>query len=247
MLLRSLVVSLCTIFPTMMQSQNFSFGTAIVVLRTSDAIYVAADSKIVTPSTPTTECKIRFEGEAGYAMAGIFAESSSDFDLIRIVQKVCSTNKSLTEKFVDLENTIRGPLISAMNKIYHHPSSPPLDHLGAQVALFGFVEKTPYVYRLTFDAIANGSDITDVRIKRMIIPDDKNNEPFALIFLAQSQDVIETLSSARSSFKDWREALSHMIQLAIEKNPDSVGPPVDIVEMRSEGRKWLQKKAGCPE
>ena len=241
--------SIFLLLPMLLQGQDFTYGTAIVILRTPNTIYAAADSMLVTAGSTTTEteCKIRFAGETGFALAGIFVEPASGFDLIKIIKKVCLADRPLTAKFASLEEAVRAPLLSAMNNIYHHPLSPALDHLGVQIALFGFEGKTSYVYRITLDAVAEGSNVTDLRVKKTIVPDEKNNEPYCLVFLAQSADVLATLQSTRLSGKDWRDALNQVIQLAIEKNPSSVGPPVDIVEVTDQGRRWLQRKDGCPD
>jgi 20S proteasome alpha/beta subunit len=227
---------------------HYSHGTAIVIIRTPDSIFVAADSKILMPVSPfsTTECKIRFVDETGFALAGIFSESISGFDLIQITAEVCSKSGTLQDKFQYLEESLREPVISAMNNIYHALSNPRTTELGVQVAIFGFQQDTPFVFRLTLSPIFTGSNITGLHSQKTIVPDINDSEPFALIFLAQSQEILDVLQRNPLSAPSWAEAADKMIQLAIEKQPNSIGLPIDVVSITREGRKWIQKKKECP-
>ena len=42
----------------------------------------------------------------------------------------------------------------------------------------------------------------------------------------------------------WAE---HVVEQAIEANPDTSGPPIDILRIDKEGATWIQRKDGCPE
>jgi hypothetical protein len=38
-----------------------------------------------------------------------------------------------------------------------------------------------------------------------------------------------------------------LIEIEIAARSEYVGPPIDLLQIKSQGAKWIQKKAGCPD
>ena len=40
--------------------------------------------------------------------------------------------------------------------------------------------------------------------------------------------------------------IKHLIQIEIKNSPESVGPPIDILELKSDGYRWIERKNTTP-
>lgn len=224
--------------------------TAIIIILTPDQIIAAADSKVVKWATggginPPSElgCKIRFTGETGFSITGLYSEPQSGFDPFGITQKVCSGNTSLSDKLRNLEDSIRGPFIAAINNICRWQSD--TGKLILQVAVFGFDRGEPLIKRLILTPVISNSTVVDLGSQKATFPNAKTG-PWYMLCLSNAGHIVETLQNATAEAPcGLLETANKAIQLAIEKFPDSVGPPIDIVSVTRSGRKWMQRKREC--
>jgi hypothetical protein len=229
-------------------SQEYKHGTAIVIFRMTDTIYAAADSKVQSdnPLVSSTGCKIRTVGDIGIALAGLYSEQASRFDVVQIAIEAARSEGTIFQKMETLERAIRQPLISAWSNILKRNPLRIINDYNSQIAFFGFYEGVPFVIRDWFYPAMSFLTVSDMRIERMIVPRSSSRETPHLVFLAQSKEINDALEAAPFSVDNWTQALNRIIQFAIDKRHD-VGPPVDILLLTRSGKKWIQKKDECPE
>jgi hypothetical protein len=247
---RSLIFCFLVILwlPASLPSQGFTHGTAIAILRTKDSILAAADSRITStnPFLSGTACKIRFVGGIGIAIAGLYTESDSHFNAMQLAVAAAETNGSIFDKMQVFEKLVHQPLITAWSNISRQHPEIDIGNLNSQVAFFGFYQDVPFVIREKLFPKRDPLLGLSIDIQRLIYPNSRRVDSLGLIFLAQSREILDALEQTPFSADDWVQALNMIIQTAIDRRLD-VGPPIDILIVTHNGKRWVQRKQECPE
>lgn len=95
------------------------YATSVVALsdRANNRLVIAADCRVDRDSGSTSGCKIINEPDCIVAIAGLYAEKSSGFDLRGLVHRACSDPGNLRSKAEAFVETTRAPYEAAIRRI----------------------------------------------------------------------------------------------------------------------------------
>jgi hypothetical protein len=108
--------------------QNYSHGTAIAVIRTADAIFIAADSRAVNGTTGERrpdECKIRIAGNYFFSIHGV-----ADADILDATKKILLGRDNLSAKAQKVRDALTPTVAQRMR-------GQTVDHFSSGVFMFG--------------------------------------------------------------------------------------------------------------
>ncbi len=245
------------------QSISHGGGTSIFALVTKDTIWLAADSKgnntsysspIENPKSKTkffTECKIGKTDNIYYAFTGNFVYAkklngklifSSDSIIKQSVIKCKTFEKSIIDFDVIIKKKLNETL--AIMKSLDPKHFVAINNLvlleGIIVSFFDAVPKFKYMrYDLkeaneTFEIISNKDNGPD-------------HYPFSKP-IGYNEAIIESLKNPNSlhwKIKGKKEQLIYLINLEVERHPDFVGAPIDILSITNKGCTWLTQNKEC--
>jgi hypothetical protein len=237
----------CVFFPLLVVCQDFTHGTAIVILRTKDSILAAADSRLSSdnPLYSGTTCKIRTAGGIGIAIAGLYTEPESKFDAMQIALAAAQTEGTIFTKMQAFEGLIYRPLTTAWANILKRHPELNLKDFNTQIAFFGFYEDITFVIREKLFPVGHPLVGWSIDYQRRVFPTANTKDSLGLITMAQSKEILDALVQPFSA-DDWVQALNRMIQIAIDRRLD-VGPPIVMLSLTRSGKRWIQKKQECPD
>ena len=240
-------------------AQWFTGGTSIVAYTSDDSIWMAADSKSHVTSNaknlPVTadlvSCKILFlknsiSGFAGNFLRDYNAKGQLIYDIRNEMEKALNRGNSLQNSFNIFSNNTIWDLSVAMK--YFHDNFPHIfDSLLvanslAQTVFTSFINKKSFSKKWEFKLIGNSfswyvtADTVEEYNEHRLLTLGYYDEIFD--YLLKNQGYI-------TSPYPMKEKLNNLVQLEIDRHPDFVGSPVDIIVIYDRGYKWLQKKNKC--
>jgi hypothetical protein len=215
-------------------------ATSVVALvdRANNKLVIAADCRVDRASGSRSGCKIISEPGCVVAIAGLYAEKSSGFELRALVRKACNDPGNLQSKAESFVETARAPYEVAIRRIREVSAqdfarttvNQPTEVIfagvqGGQVALVvrGFIA----------DSEAR------VRVERY---DNVGPENSGLgYFLGLNERIRAYISSHPNWTKmGCSKAARRFVQMEIQAHPKLASPPISEVEIDSKGRlKWL--------
>ncbi|HWD89297.1 MAG TPA: hypothetical protein VG367_14290 [Mucilaginibacter sp.] len=216
------------------------FSTCIVIYVADNGhIYVAADSKrtfyFADNKQPESICKIHKVGQTYFAIAGI-----DDGALLQ------NTNQSLTEntnpdtaisRFGRAMTAHYDHLLADMQLYYPEKIDHFLENGLAQVSFFGFYNGKPRIIDIEFVCRlgVNGKVITSYSVQ----------EIRDLAVIGMSRDI------AYANYKDMPSNYTRnhnpdlyvekLVEIEIKSQPQSVGGPVDVLELQPGKEIWIRK------
>jgi hypothetical protein len=108
------------IIASMILSRNPVLATTIFVVRTSDGVVIAADSKInIKGNSPRsfTACKIHRFGDVYFAAAGLYANATAGLDVIAIAEQASRSMGTLNDKVQAFDDLIHNRVTLAIADI----------------------------------------------------------------------------------------------------------------------------------
>jgi hypothetical protein len=223
-----------------------TFGTTIVVSRTSDEVVFGTDSKATYRNGGTETfrniCKISQKDNVYFAVLGISRNPYSGFDSFQLIRNMITPQKPISTLVRDLETVFQRELKkelawqkSELPKVYEKT----IEGGGAPLSfvMAGIEDHRPVFYARGFnvdgtilsETLLEGDHTfwigNDVAIERFLT-DQNRKKPF---------------------FRTAEETVRSLIQLEIDDPLDSrsVGGPIDMVRITATGASWIQRKDGC--
>jgi len=228
-------------------------ATAIVAVRTPEAIGIAADSLVTVkgsskPLTGQTECKIGEEGDVIFALAGLAADPDRSFDLRRVIRSALADGgptaadrvASATSTALKTELTELRDKPPALFDRFIAGRSGPL----ARVLLAAFSGETPWIEVFTFTG-GNRDGQTSVEVLRQRCPGACNPEKVIAVYLADGSPIEQALRSEKLAQERPEQAAGLLVKRVIEAGTPGVGPPVDVVRIDRDGISWIARKPSC--
>ncbi len=226
----------------------FEVGTAIVAVRTENVLVVGADSKttrLETPDISTSTCKLQEVAGVFFAVAGLRRSADGDFDVPLLAARACQIPGSLGSKVEAFEQALQGPLTAAL--LHIRATQPDYFH-GREGRRAPFVE-------VGFFSNEGGRP-------RLLIRDFKAREtghgPLSIEAGGDelSSPGIAVMGEAREMSRyveanpivhgmnpvDLARAL---LDRASTAHPETVGPPLDLVELDGQRARWVDRKPEC--
>lgn len=214
--------------------------TTIVASRTDTEIVVGADSKVTWARDGLREvdCKIYQVGKVFFALAGIGGDAGTDFSVAEIVKQVASSRGRLEEIVRTCELMIQSPLYATIEgmKIQHPEFFERHLSQGSylDIVFFGFENGLAAMYLQSYWADKIESKGFRGR--------------FDFTFLGYWKPLAQFIETRHDYWNiGITAATRNLIQMAIDDNPDLVGPPISIIRITADGAEWVQKSPQCPE
>jgi hypothetical protein len=240
-------------------------GTAVAVIVTSDAIFIAADGagSFGSPTTPGVEtvepyCKIHRQGEIFYVAAGFYESALINFNVRPLARDAAKHSRAMLEIYGLIEPAVlkKIPAIVQLSKV-HDPdgyarylagTAPVLD-----LAFGSFENGNPIVVAVSFRVDNRGAPIKPVEAVLRVsqtIPMQKlllgYNER-----MAAASDLHRSPSWGSKFRRDPINVIERLIQLEIDaakqEGRKDVGPPISIVKITKAAGGWEKGHEGaCP-
>jgi hypothetical protein len=215
-------------------------ATSVVALvdRANNKLVIAADCKVDRDSGSILGCKIINEPGCIVAIAGLYVEKSSGFELRVLVHKACGEPGNLQSKAEAFVEIARAPYEAAIRRIRE---------VSAQDFARTAVNQPTEVI---FAGVQNGQVALVVRgfiadsEARVTVERYDNvgpENPGIGYFIGLNQRIRTYIGLNPDWTKmGYSKAARRFVQMEIEAHPDLAGPPISEVEIESTGKlKWL--------
>lgn len=223
-------------------------GSCIVIFREESKIVVAADSKFSGGEKPFNGCKIYRFGDVFFVGAGIHSDSASGFSIVEFAEKASSSKGTVQEKADKYIELSRESLISALTRIRanepeffkkkypaNYPTAP------SQLVFFGFENGQVAMSVRQFRITSGDSEKVDLVVDKIDCPGANCAKPgqSTAIFLGHNES-IDQLWPPNVQPKHTIETAKEIINAEIVNHPESVGLPIAILQVDSNGVIWIE-------
>jgi len=229
-------------------------ATAIVALRTPEAIGIAADSLVTVkggsiPAQNKAKCKIMEEGGVIFTLAGFAADPDRSFDLRHVIASALSEEKTGAPAKQVADAASRA-LKTELDEL--RASAPALLERFisirrrelARVLLASFSENIPRMEVLSFTVVEkNGQSL--IEVSRQSCPGNCNPEKINAAYLADGRPIEKALASEKIPENKPEQAAEILVRRVIEAGTPGVEPPVDVVRIDRSGISWIARKPIC--
>jgi len=230
-------------------------ATTIVVARAANEIVIGADSKVTDTygkELNSQVCKIQQVGNLFVAFEGLLRDKATGFSIPEIAIKALRVKPDAmaAEKVNILTGFVTAELFVELNRVRRDSADEFHTKLEGQtflrIVIAGFENNRPVVFVRQFRTafIARGIGVT-------VIPDDCLDVCKGEVvtrFLGETE-AIEGLPEDTPGF--WSEGLPagvrRLVQIEIDARGEYVGLPIDLLQIKPQGAKWIQKKEQCPD
>jgi hypothetical protein len=222
-------------------------GTAIAIIARNDQIAAAADSKVLLGPDrfSSSDCKIKQCKDAFFAIAGHRRVELTDFDAIYIATEACETTDNIADRMSKFETLVKAALSNMLRASWRRDRAYFVrslrDKTVLQAAFFGFERGSPYLHARSYKCRLSSDQIT-VEVERQ----GCQSQCDMLTILGESR-AIERYISQTPSYKKKAptELVEKFVELEIADEPDSVGPPIDLLQITKTGAVWNRRKVDC--
>ena len=224
-----------------------ALATSIAILRSRDTIYVGADSHRTYRNPNGTYagsvCKIVPAGRFVFVASGLTYFAGQD--VADIAVKAVHDARSMT----DAVEAFRSRLTSFLPKAFVAETEldPAWDDRGnrllLEAAFLGFEQGRSEVILEWYRRDANGLLVSDRRTYDAAIPGH-----YDFIFAGKRRAIDRFMANRSIVIRGDLDAIGFItqaIRLEIADSPQSTGPPIDILQIAANGRRWLEHKPGC--
>lgn len=246
----TLVALSCQLFATT------AGATAIVAIRTPDAIGIAADSRLTVkgntvPLADHPECKIGEVGDILFALAGFAADPDRRFDLRLVIRSALVDAGNEPGDPVERVARAAGDALSGELAELREKAPTLYDRFIAgrngplaKVMLAFYEDDTPHVVILAFSRIdQDGRD--GIGILRRGCPGECNPDKVNALFLADGRQAQQALGTVKIPADKPERAATLMVERLIEMGTAGVGGPVDQVRLDRDGITWIKRNPSC--
>lgn len=227
---------------------------------TPQKLVIGSDSKITMVKKRDilgikTSCKIKQHGSFFFTAAGLTEgrkNSQVIFSVGMFVTKASAVGQGIQEIATAFAILIREPFKQAMQKIKRENPAFYKERIEGkaplQVAFAGFEDRTPVLVIIYFKVQSMASGRVSISQHGGSCPGETCNEKVEKALLGENEEMTRITEADPEWWNpDLVGGVRKLIQAAIEDKPDTVGPPIDILEIDSFGARWVGKNAHCPD
>lgn len=227
-------------------------GTAVFIISTPDYTYIAADTKggdnFGDHKTTFTECKIGKQKNIFFVSAGTFVNLKGRefnkpvnkiFNADEMIIKAIDKSHNFEEIIINIKQDIQAsisalvPQIKAANQTMYQQLSGEI--LSSAITTYeNKVKKFRYIRFIISNGAVNAIE-------------DKSLEGVFFQPLGHSKEMKNYISSNENFLVPvTKEKLQFLIRLEIDKNPDWVGAPIDVIRIGNDNKHtWLTDSQHC--
>jgi hypothetical protein len=232
-------------------------ATTIVAVRTPTEVSIAADSLATLVGadgkvTTNDVCKIYSQGNVFIGVAGL-ANSSDDvarFSVSEIAFSAMRSEQTLSGKMDAAVKAIQSEVAPEMSKIR---SARPADFATISdpekgfmaIMLIGIEDGVPVGIAQKFQVAVDSKNVQVVPSERLACPGADCPIGFYVFSMGQTEEMMKYMAAPHPTFATPADLARTLVQVEIDARAPSVGPPVDVVRVTTQGTE-LKTKAGCP-
>ncbi len=228
-------------------------STTIVIYITPRFVIMGADSKVVFTNMATGResegqvSKIYQRDQVYFALAGIAYNAAKKLDIAKVTDRCLKENKTFDRALLAIKKEVTSLLSAYLTDMRGRSLSLYKRNLAATdyITSIGFITikaGKPYAHLMGFKV----TDAAQVSVATEEVFFVKNSTRDAVYYLGQKDainaymDTFTTVTEAPEVF------VEHLIQLQIDKTPDLVSLPIDMIELTPRKAVWLKRKKGTP-
>ena len=242
-----------------MISIRIAHGSAIVVIKNGNEVFIGADSKVKNSRELT--CKIRqvnnlFFGLTHYVEIVHPLMGIKIFDAFELATKTGTIKGKIRDKVDYFDKLVEGKLTEVL-KIWSSTFSK--DEIREimfgknelmRAVIIGIENNKPIILERFYSV--DNFDVIPLRIKTDIPQDINKDNAFVIsmgIDTAIDQDIqdIKRNKRDRDILLNPIKSINRLITLQASATPDVVGPPIDILRIAPGNVGWIQHKQKCHE
>ncbi len=248
--LKGLAGSVLAILVVLASSRAQEHGTAFALLRTPEAIYVAADSKLSwldTTGAEGTTCKIRRIGTTWYVMGGVYKFTATGYDAPALANLALRATGTVADKARDFESralpAVKSLLEHIGDKQQQLDSWDEVAAIPLTVFVFGFERGAASVSSREFARTAASGQAPTVTVQRRDFGPDMRET----VWLASPSSLSGGFVSEYPSWEsmDPSTRVKAFVEFAIRKRPGTTGAPIDVIRIDKDGHRWVRRKTEC--
>jgi hypothetical protein len=235
---------------TLFSARAQEHGTAFALLRTPEAIYVAADSKLSwfdTTGVPGSTCKIRRVGSTWYVMGGIYQFTRTGYNAPALARAALGGSRPVAQKVMDFESRITPQIQKMLEFLIEEKAQ--TDNWEEVVAIpltifvFSFENGGPEVSSREFARATTGGGGPTVRIQRRDFQPNSNET----VWLASPSNLAGGFMTEVPTWQSMEPSamVRAFVEFAARKRPGTTGGSIDILRIDRTGHRWLRRKTDC--
>jgi hypothetical protein len=232
-------------------------NTAIVGIRTPEAVVVAADSKATFQGVSTftrTVCKIYQAESLFIAVSGLANDLRRGFSAPRSVAAGLAAGGTFQQRVGAAEAHLLSAMTAELRQLkaedprrYEQALDVPAGQVVA-VLVFGLEGTVPVV--AGFGLKPSNTQAASVRLESVRLACPDGCAAGTSIFFLGHRAAIDRFRDAPSGDPPPaapEEMAKFFVELEVADRPDDVGAPVDVLVVDRAGARWLPPRPGCPE
>jgi hypothetical protein len=232
-------------------------NTAIVGIRTPEAVVVAADSKATFQGVSTftrTVCKIYQAESLFFAVSGLANDLGRGFSAPHSVAAGLAAGGTFAERVGAAEAHLLSAMTAELGRLkaedprrFEQALDVPEGQVVA-VLVFGLDGTVPAAAGFTLKLSSARPGSIQMDVVRLACPGDCPDG--TLIFSLGHREAIDRFRNDPAN--DLRQmsleqTARFLVELEVKDRPDDVGLPVDVLRIDSNGATWSPPRPGCPE
>ena len=242
-----------------------AYGSSLIVMRNNAEMVIGTDSKRLRTAREDLNdarselaCKIiradnifiTTAGLTGIAFRKGHRDIPTEFDLTEIIRTTALGEGSLPEKADVLAKTIDNALLKMyawmkdrMPALFRQTM---LGKEAAQVLMAGTEHETPVFVVMTFQPSLSPSGELEIQISSRPCPGTACPSGSVYLFMGRHEAIDRYLHTNPDIWtNDPVDVVRELLETEVASDPESVGPPLDILRITKEGSEWIQEKDMC--
>ena len=231
-----------------------AFPTSIVVIRTSDRVVMAADSKgtFVGEGGITAEqvCKIYRSGTSFFAVAGFANDPVTRFNLSATVVEASKGQEGIAAKIEATVSAVKplldreAVLLRYRRNEYEHLTDP--QNGGATVVFISVNQGVPVAEGVQFSPHISKANVVRFTIRLDACPGNCPNG--VKVFWAGAHRAIEQFIASSQEHRSLppEDLARDFVHLEVLDDSANVGTPIDSVSMTADGSYRIDSEHNCP-
>lgn len=231
---------------------NILSATTIVIYITPGFVIMAADSKgfytnaINYQKTSSIVSKIYKSGNVYFSLAGLISNPTRLFDVAKIVNDKFKASSNIDSAIAQAKVEVQFALTTYLTNQKRNNYRLFKNNLtsGTYITSIGIIalkDNKPYAHIIGFR-------VTDEEEVEVTSEEDfyASNIRDAVYYLGTSEEINKYLGSIRKNNLNAVQFVDGLMNLQIQKTPNLVGAPVDMLRITPKGVEWIRRKKTTP-
>ncbi len=192
--------------------------------------------------------KIYKTGSVYFSLAGVIANEKRNLDVSKLVHQQLKTNQDITKAVQVIKSEVKKALFVYLS--YNKTNNPELFEsnlkMGTYITSIGLIaikNNQPYAHIIGFKI--NNAEKLDLSIDEDYASSGTEAQN-RLFFLGKNDAINAYLDTVASPEEDPVKLVDKLMKVQIAKTPESVGAPVDMIQLSSKEAIWIRRKAATP-